>query len=144
MCGKILRIGKQKKSGAVFQSFDCMWQTLGQIDFLRPLSNRLQTILSCGKLCNRMKFVPMSWTCKKQTVVSQNSTEAENYPIRRWSTIGRILSLNLQDLATDVLQPLAPSPSSSINPLQNLAKKDPWRDANIIDTQSCSKETTPE
>ena len=53
--------------------------------------------------------VPVSWSCKKQTAVSDSSTEADIISLDCGLRLEGIPTLNMWDIVIDVLEPLARS-----------------------------------
>ena len=75
---------------------------------------------SCGMLCifGSHAFVPMSWTCNKQTAVSHSSTESEIISLDAGLRLEGILALNLWDMVIHVSGLVARE-----NPLHNTKPK---------------------
>ena len=79
-----------------------MWETLHDSDFAGDLEDSKST--SGGVLCifRTHTFVPISWMCKKQALVSHSSTEAENSPLDAGLRMDGIPGLTLWDLVIEV------------------------------------------
>ena len=72
-------------------------------DFAGYLEDSQST--SGGTLCifGSHTFVPISWMCKKQTAVSQSSTESEIIPLDTGLRLDGLPALELWDLIVSVL-----------------------------------------
>ena len=66
---------------------------------------RTQNLLQVEQLCifGSHTFVPISWMCKKQTVVSHSSTESEIISLDTGLTLDGLPALELWDLIVSVL-----------------------------------------
>ena len=81
---------------------ECKFGIFQDAHFAGDLEDTKST--SGGVLCivGSHTFVPISWTCKRQTVVSHSGTEAEIILLGAGLRLEGIPALNLLDLVTDV------------------------------------------
>ena len=84
-------------------SKQCRLELFQDSDFAGDLEDSKST--SRGTLCilGSHTFVPISWTCKKQTSVSHSSTESEIISLDAGSRLSGIPALDLLDLIVEVL-----------------------------------------
>ena len=79
------------------------WDCFKTLDFAGDLEDSKSTSGRTLSIFGSHTFVPISWMCKKQTAVSDSSTESEIISLDTGLRLDGLLALELWDLIVSVL-----------------------------------------
>ena len=106
-------------------------------DFAGDLDDSKST--SGGTLCifGSHKFVPISWMCKKQTAVSQSSTESEIISLDAGLRLDELPALELWDLIVSVLGSVTQTSDRTVRPVDTERSQKSQGKINVLKNIDC-------